>query len=128
MKKLLIFLLLLLGSYSKGQEIIREKLIANFERYYDNGNLQQTGYVSVLNLYDSITCTSRLISVTDSTWKSYDGQGKLLQISNYKEGLKHGAWQYYLEGYTAQVIYVEGIKVRYLEVSDTGKLMYLKDF
>jgi len=129
MKTLLIFLLLLLGSYNiQGQEIIKEKMLAPFFRYYDSGQLQQSGYVSVLNVYDTLTCVSRLVSVVDSTWLLYDSKGKLVQTCQYQNGLKVGVWEYFMDDYIGQAVYVEGLKVRYIEMTYTGKLLFLKDF
>lgn len=131
MKKILIILLLLLGSYSNSigqEEVVTQKISIYFERFYDSGQIQQSGYISLLNVYDTVTCLSRVVSVTDSIWLLYDYRGKLIQKGYYQEGLKIGVWEYYMEGYIGQAVYIEGQKVRYLEVSDTGQLIYLKDF
>lgn len=130
MKKVLVLVLLLLSIVVTAQDslVIQNKMIAPFYRYYDNGNLQQSGFVSVLNLYNPKNCEYSMISVCDSTWKMYDTKGKLWQVAEYKEGLKTGVWLYYMQDYIGQAVYVDDVKVRYLEMDYSGKLLYLKDF
>ena len=107
---------------------IKDKTMAPFSRWHDNGNLHQTGFVSILNLYNSATCEYSLVSVCDSTWKLYDNTGKLVQVAHYLNGTKTGVWEYYLDDYIGQVVYSDGYKVRYLELNYQGKLLYMKDF
>lgn len=131
MKKFLVIVLLIISNYVMGQQDslqVTEKMIVPFSRYYDSGVLQQSGFVAVLNVYNSNTCESQLVSVCDSVWCLYDSQGKILQLARYRNGLKSDVWEYYFDTYIGQAIYVEGEKVRYLEVDYNGKLLYLKDF
>lgn len=46
------------------------------------------------------------------TWKQYSPNGELLVIAKFKEGKKHGTWKHYANNTYAEVVYVNGRRVK----------------
>jgi antitoxin component YwqK of YwqJK toxin-antitoxin module len=133
MKKLIILICLFLVSLSQAQDqeyFLTEKTNPiPFERYWDNGNLQQSGYVTVLTFVSADGCTATYHSVCDSIWRMYNSQGELMSQNQFCLGTKCGVWSLYEDDLIYQMVYDErGIKVRLIVMTKEGRLVKLTDF
>jgi antitoxin component YwqK of YwqJK toxin-antitoxin module len=78
--------------------------------YYDNGTVKETGYLKNDKLHDK--------------WISFNKEGKITTIANYKNGIKEGKW-YVVENDTVKeltyksnkLIKVENLKGSYIPLN-----------
>ena len=77
--------LFILTAFSQTQRIDYEKVNQKVKAtyyYQDNATIEKVGFFNAKG-------------DLDGTWTSYDMEGKITIIANYKKGKKDGVWEYY---------------------------------
>jgi antitoxin component YwqK of YwqJK toxin-antitoxin module len=103
MKKIILFLLVVLGFSTYGQQSIYTDNdgdgVIEYTLQDKSGNVLETGYYYNGKMY--------------GTWTSFFPNGKKQMVAKFKDGKRNGTWFIYdLQGrITFQIVYKDGLKV-----------------
>ena len=113
MKKMLLISMLMISAVVFSQdkpesESLDENVTVTY--YYKNGNVKKVG-----DLVDG---------KLEGKWISYSEAGIVTAIAHYKEGKKHGKWQYFEGSYVTKIVEYKKNKIVKVVTIDKNPIAY----
>jgi antitoxin component YwqK of YwqJK toxin-antitoxin module len=113
MKKMLLIPMLMVSAVIFSQDIpklenLDDEVTATY--YYKNGSVKKVG-----DLVDG---------KLDGKWISYSEEGNVIAIAYYKEGKKHGKWQYFEGSNVTKVVEYKNNKIVQVVTIDKNPIAY----